>query len=199
MRTKILLTAIAVLFLSACASTKMVVAENQELAGPDANTARVVFLRHSFVGSAIQSSIFDVTSGEPVFIGILSNETKLAHDVAPGEHVFMVVSEAADFMEAKLAGGKTDYAIVTPRMGAWKARFSMHPVRASGGQFQHTSSEFQSWLNDSPFVGNTAESNAWFEQNKSSIKGKQVDYWAVWQQKSDADRAERTLNPEDGV
>ena len=49
------------------------------------------------------------------------------------------------------------------------------------------------------FVNNTAESTAWFEGNKASIREKQSKYWEVWKQKSAADLAERTLRPEDGV
>jgi hypothetical protein len=199
MKIKTLLAAITILLISGCATTKMVVASNQEMLIPDQDTSQVIFLRSSFVGSAIQASVFDVTTGEPDFIGILSNESKLAWTGAPGQHVFMVVSEAADFMEANLDGGKSYYAMVTPRMGAWKARFSMHPVRASGGNFQHTSDEFKTWLENSNFVENTPESEAWFNENRDSIKSKQADYWAVWQKKTDADRAERTLNAEDGI
>lgn len=144
MRIKILLSLAVLLLASGCASTKMTVKSDQQLVAPTADKSQVIFMRSSFVGSAIQASIFDVTKGEPEFIGILSNSTKLEYKVEPGYHVFMVVSEAADFMEANLTGGKTYYAMVTPRMGAWKARFSMYPVRnGAPGKFQYSSSEFQ--------------------------------------------------------
>ena len=62
-----------------------------------------------------------------------------------------------------MAGGKIYFAMVTPRMGAWKARFSMHPVRNGGpGEFQYSSDRFQSWLAEAKFVDNTSESEAWF-------------------------------------
>ena len=76
---------------------------------------------------AIQSTVFDVTDDAPRMVGIVSAKTKIAYEVAPGEHHFMVVSEAADFMRADLAAGKTYYALVTPRMGVWRARFSLLP------------------------------------------------------------------------
>ncbi len=40
----------------------------------------------------------------------------------------MVVSEAADFAKADVEAGKTYYVLVTPRMGWWKARFSLRPL-----------------------------------------------------------------------
>jgi hypothetical protein len=189
-----------VLVASGCASSKMIDAPQQELVTPPTDKAQVIFLRHSFVGSAIQAVIYDATDGGAEFIGILSNEKMLAHQVDPGKHVFMVVSEAADFMEAELLGGKTYYAIVTPRMGAWRARFSMSPVRNGGpGEFQFDSDEFRGWINDAEFSQNTPESYAWAEENRSSVLQKQSEYWEVWQQKSPEDLAERTMNPDDGV
>lgn len=101
MKTKSIILTTVVILLSGCASSKMLVQDNQELVPPVADQSQIVFLRSTFVGSAIQSSVFDVTSGEPEFVGIVSNDTKLAYTVSPGEHVFMVVSEAADFMQAK--------------------------------------------------------------------------------------------------
>ena len=112
MKTRIIILSAVVLLSSACASSKMMVSERQEFTPPAADETQIIFLRSTFVGSAIQSSIYDVTVGEPEFIGILSNDTKLAHTVEPGKHVFMVVSEAADFMEAELAPGLTYYSIV---------------------------------------------------------------------------------------
>lgn len=200
MRLRILLSIFTILLASGCASTKMTVKSDQQVAAPASDSAQIVFMRSSFVGSAIQASIFDVTSGDPIFIGILSNATKLAYEVQPGEHVFMVVSEAADFMEANMLGGKTYFAMVTPRMGAWKARFSMYPVRNGGpGEFQYSSERFQDWLSETKFVVNTPESESWFEENLSSIKTKQADYWKVWKEKTESDLKERTLNPDDGI
>lgn len=185
---------------SGCASTKMADSSVQQLAVPSADTAQVVFLRSSFAGAAVQASVFDVTSGEAEFIGIVSNKKKVMYPVAPGEYVFMVVSEAADFMEANVVGGKRYYAIITPRMGAWKARFSMYPVRNNdSGEFQYGSDRFQGFWDNSVFSENTPESLAWAEANASSIATKYADYWAVWQSKTPADLAERTLNPADGI
>jgi hypothetical protein len=200
MKTKLFLVLAAALMATGCASNKMVDAPEQELVAPTSDKAQVIFLRSSFVGSAIQAVVYDATDGEAEFIGILSNEKMLKHEVAPGKHVFMVVSEAADFMEAELVGGKTYYAIVTPRMGAWRARFSMSPVRNGGpGEFQYDSDEFRGWIDDAEFSQNTPESYAWAEENHPSVLQKQKEYWEVWQEKSPEDLAERTMNPDDGV
>jgi len=200
MKIRALLVLTMAFFVAGCATSKMMDAPEQQLITPSADKAQVVFFRSSFVGSAIQAVVFDATGGGAEFIGILSNGKKLAYEVDPGKHTFMVVSEAADFMEAELVGGKTYYAVVTPRMGAWRARFSMHPVRNGGpGEFQIDSQDFRDWMNESVFSENTPELYAWAEANAASVAEKQREYWEVWQQKSPSDLAERTLNPDDGI
>jgi len=191
----------SIVLVTGCATTKMAEAPDQTF-DPlvDQNQARVVFLRSSFVGSAIQATLFDVTRGEPQFIGIVSSGMRIAHEVDAGKHIFMVVSEAADFLEADLSGGVTYYAVVTPRMGAWKARFSLWPVRnGQPGKFDLTTDKFLNLLDDTRLMKNTAESEQWFAENAASVLDKQNRYREVWQEKSASDLAERTLNPGDGV
>jgi hypothetical protein len=200
MKTRFFLWATAALLFTGCASNKMVDRADQTTAVPAADQAQVIFMRPSAFGGAIQAAVFDVSSMDSEFIGIVSTGTQISHMVDPGHHVFMVVSEAADFLEADLVGGKTYYAMVNARMGAWKARFSMFPVRNGGaGNYQYDSEQFQGWLKKMRFVENTPESIAWFQANEADIKDKQSRYWEVWQQKTDVDLAERTLSPEDGV
>jgi hypothetical protein len=190
----------AALSLTGCASTLMRPAENQTLAAPSPQTSRIVFLRPSSFGGAIQASLFDVTDDDLNFLGIISTGTTVVYDVAPGSHRLMVVSEAADFMEAKLAPGKTYYAVVTPRMGAWKARFSLWPVKArSSNKYNLDNKEFDDWLKEGKVVTNTPEGEQWFTANTADIRKKQAAYLSVWKQKTAAELAERTLEEEDGV
>ena len=143
--------------------------------------------------------MFDVTAGEPSFIGIVENTTKVAVQVPAGKHTFMVVSEAADFLEANVEGGKTYYAMITPRMGAWKARFSIWPVRGNGTTDFHTADpEVKKFISKTVLMQNSPKSEAWFLKNKDDVKAKYAEYWPVWQQKTAADLAERTLTPADG-
>jgi len=195
-----ILLALGTLLVVGCASNPMQVAPDQTIDEPPADKAQVVFLRSSFVGSAISASLYEVTGGKTEFIGVINNGTKVVHETTPGKQTFMVVSEAADFLEAELEGGKTYHAIVTPRMGAWKARFSLWPIRkGSDGRFNTESDDFNSWMENTDLMVNTPESRQWFENNKASVMSKQKEYWEVWQEKSDADLAERTLRPDDGM
>jgi hypothetical protein len=187
-----------VALMAGCASTPM---EKLTAAPPKpaADQAQVVFMRDSFLGQAIQASVFDVTTPSTQFIGVVTNKTKVAYATTAGKHTFMVVSEAADFLEADLTAGKTYYAMVIPRMGAWKARFSLWPVaKDPSAKYSLQSKDFPSWLADTTWVANSPASKAWYEANKASVESKQKEYWAVWQKKSPEDIKERTLQPGDG-
>lgn len=188
------------LLLAGCASNPMLISPNQAIPETKPDTAQVVFMRSSFYGSGNSASLYDVTDDKLEFIGIVDNNSRIVHTTTPGKHVFMVVSEAADFLEADLSSGKTYYSMVTPRFGAWAARFSLRPVRTDGTTtFNTDSPEFSKWLHATQQVEMSPRAIAWFERTKPSIMTKQADYWPVWQQKSPADRLSHTLNPEDGL
>lgn len=198
MRITCLLTLVGTLLLTGCSSIMQPVDNPAIQASPD-DRAQVVFMRSAFTGKAIDASLYDVTDGKTQFVGILSNDTKIAYPVAPGHRVFMVVSEAADFLEAELVAGKTYYALITPRMGMWKARFSLWPVsRDPEAEYSWQSSDFKDWISDTQLVTNSPKSLSWFQQHKSDVEAKRVEYWPVWQKKSPADLAERTLKASDG-
>jgi hypothetical protein len=190
---KHLVLSLALLALAGCAGPGVMTKSDQPLtAKPD--QALVVFMRSTFVGSAISASVFDVSGKDNKLIGIVGNGTKVGYLVPPGEHTFMVVSEAADFMKANVAAGKTYYAMVTPRMGLWKARFSLRPLRAA----ELTGPEFASWDADTSWVENSPQSLAWAGQNGADIAQKRTAYWAEWSAKPAEQQASQTLNVNDG-
>jgi len=157
--------------------------------------AKVVFMRATNYGGNVAASLFDVTSsGEAKFIGILRPFNKIVYPVRPGQYTFMVVSEAADFMQATVVGGKTYYTLITPRMGAWKARFSFKPVR--GGELD--SAQFAGWDRNTRTVTNTPTTLAWARENAASVADKRDRWWPEWSSKSESQRGSQTLNAEDG-
>ncbi|VUD69359.1 hypothetical protein TDB9533_04726 [Thalassocella blandensis] len=190
----------SLLLFAGCASNPMIVAPQQTVQQPDNDKSQVVFMRSSFVGSAINASLYDVTNGEIKYLGIIANNTKIAYETTPGKHTFMVVSEAADFMEAELGTGKNYFSIATPRMGAWKARFSLWPIKKGSNSEYHTDMpECQTWVSNTKLMENTAQSKAWYEKNKNSVKQKYDKYYPAWKNKSEAEIEKRTLNIDDGL
>ncbi len=148
---------------------------------PDPGHALVVFMRPSGLGFAVQAAVFEASSEEPEMVGIVSTKTKIAYQAKPGEHRFMVVSESADFMDATLTQSMTYYALVTPRMGVWRARFSLRPVPKS----EIGSEQFNDWYKSTRWVENTEKSSGWSSQNMVSIKEKRTDKMTEWLNKPD--------------
>lgn len=176
-----------------CASSLM----RKSGAGPSAvetERVQVIFMRPSNFGGAIQASVFDLRPDSNQFVGIVSSGTKVAYLTDPGQHRFMVIGENADFMEATLAPGKTYYALVTPRFGWWKARFSLRPVHRA----ELDGSQSRAWDTDTTFAENTSQSEDWARSHAASIESKKTGYLVKWNDKSASERAENELRQDDG-
>lgn len=152
-------------------------------------SSKVVFLRPSKQSSNVEPALFDVTEpGEPRFIGSVTPASKFSYSLKPGLYTFMVVGETAEFMQATVVGGKTYYALVIPKSGA--KRFGIEPVR----QHEIGGKDFVSWDRGTRSVDGAVKT---YEAGDASEK--RLRYWAQdWMKKSEAQRAELTLNAEDG-
>lgn len=153
-----------------------------------ADKALVYFVRPQFLGFAINAAVYD---GDK-FIGIVPYDQKLPYIADPGAHTFMVISEAADFMAADLVAGKTYYAQVMPRMGAWKARFSLDPISKA----EFATPEIRQKIDAAPVIENKPAAYKWAEDNKASVLQKKAEFWAKWSEKDKSQQP--TLRAEDG-
>jgi hypothetical protein len=160
---------------------------------PAPGKAMVVFMRPSGTGYAIQSSVFAVKDGTPQMIGIVAAKAKVAWQADPGKSLFMVVGESGDFMGADLVAGRTYYALVTPRMGMWKARFSLKPVAKA----ELGSEEFKKWLEDCRWAVPDQSTETWARENADSVRAKYTSYYPKWKEKPPVERP--ALAPDDGT
>jgi len=178
--TSIAFSLVLALMLSACASERMVdlTQPPASVAAPAVDSAIVVFLRPSILGGAIQSSVFDISGTSDELVGIVSSGRKIAYSTKPGKRRFMVIGESADFMDAELAAGRIYYARVEPRVGFWKARFSLVPVTAADASLAGD-------LSSCKWVDNTASSLAWARENMPSIREKHTSYLPDWEKSAD--------------
>jgi len=160
---------------------------------PKPGKAMVVFMRAGGVGQAVGSSVFEIRNDNPELVGLVANNTKLAYEVDPGRRLFMVVSESADYMSADLAPNRTYYAFVTPRMGAFRARFSLAAVNRGGERSQAA----QNCLKNCRLVENTPGSQEWAHANMSDIRSKHTANYPRWNQKPTNEKPH--LVREDGV
>jgi hypothetical protein len=197
-----LLVCVALVALPAQANSNKLMqpAAQQQAPQLEAGKAMLVIMRPSYYGGAIAASVYDITGDQTVLIGVLGPKDKIAYQVAPGAHRFMVVAENADFMEATLDAGKTYHAVVRARPGVWKARFSLLPIHAtSADQYNLQDPEFQKWEAASEWVERTERADAWSAEHQASIEEKRSDYLAKWDRMAPNDKAELILNAGDGV
>jgi hypothetical protein len=159
---------------------------------PAPSEAVVVFIRPSGMAYGVQSVVCEVPDGQRArLVGIVAAKKKVAYRLPAGMHTFMVLGESADFMEARLAAGKTYYALVTPRPGVWKARFSLRPIHVS------ESGDLQKWQRDTRWTEVDDSSAEWAAANASDIESQRAKYMAEWLRKSVNDRP--VMFPEDGL
>jgi len=181
--------------ISGCAGT---VVHMQELAAdkapvaPAPGKAAVVFLRPSFMGSLIQSSVFEVKDNQSLLVGIVAAKAKVAYEVEPGKRLFMAVGESADFMTADLLPNRTYYVLIEPRMGLWKARFGFRPV---GGK-ELDSPDFKSSLAECKWVAKTDAAENWARGNMASIESKRAEYYPDWVKQPEPEKP--NLSQDDG-
>jgi len=191
MFNRLMIVFLGVLFFSGCATqsnhmTK--VTPESVITKPEDGKALVHFMRPSNYGGAIQSTIYN----ESNYLGTVSAQTRVAYQADPGKHMFMVIGENADFLEANLLENKTYYVLVSPRMGVWKARFSLNP--ASGDVSQQ---QIDSWYNSTAEVVPNEAGFNWAKNKASEIERLKSKYLPKWQQKAESDK--QRLKPESGI
>lgn len=190
-RWMLLLTLLAATVLGGCVTPEPNMRLSEVVTAPvepAPNKALVYFIRPSQLGYPAHAAVYD---GDE-FIGFAPYRQKLAYQAAAGEHLFMVVSEAADFMTADLVAGRTYYVQVVPRMGAWRARFSLWAVTKADLQ----TDEVRGWIDAASPVKNKQEAYDWAKNNAPSVNKKRDAYYAKWITK--ADNLRPHLKAEDG-
>lgn len=156
---------------------------------PEPGKALIVFMRagrFAFLADA------EVWEGDR-FIGMLGTRTKVAWQVAPGEHHFMVTSEAADFMVADVVAGRTYYVLVKARPGSAMARFSFRPLLAED---LANDPRVQTWRERSQWVEPSRHGEIWADVSASRVAELREAEWERWLAKPDEGR--ERLSPDDG-
>ncbi len=192
---KVMSTIVLMLALVGCKSTLMEVDPQQKLATPEPGKTQVVFMRWATFGGANPAYIYDVSSGKPEFIGVVANRTKLVYETEPGQHMFMVIGESADFLKAELAENENYYSIVEPRTGIFSARFSLKPVRAEGSTKDTTygSKQFNRINKLTEFVLTGEKAQKWARKKAKYINKQYNEYLPKWKGKDTVQQAEATI------
>lgn len=187
-------------FPSGCANSLMQKSaiDNTSMPSAKAGQALIVFMRPSTLGRATLSSVFDLKHdtnqlSEDRFISMVPAESKVLYDAEPGYHLFMVIGENADFMQANLKAGETYFALVTTRMDGRKAHFSLKPLHSN----DLISDDYADWFQSTAWIENTKESHRWAADNWKSVQDMKTKHLARWQRKSQSKKDALTLKESD--
>ena len=189
---------LAVSLVACGGSSVMRPSASQQITPPSKGKAKIVFMRDSFVASAITSEILEVVNGDLRLIGALPNGNKIAFETTPGKKTFMAYGTAADFMTADVKAGKVYYVIVRPNWGT--GGFAPTPVRSDSTTDYNTASpDFKNWRDGTTLIEQKPEASNWFAGKKAEYQEIYKKYWARYQTKTNNELAQRHLNPQDGV
>jgi hypothetical protein len=187
-----------ILLLAGCAGNLMKPSASDTIQAPASDMATIVFMRTSFVSSAIGVELFEVVDGQLTFIGALPKGNKIAHQTTPGKKIYMAYGAAADFMIADVRAGQTYYSIVRPNWGT--GGFAPTPIRKMTSEYNMKTPEFSDWVKDTKLLTlKKEEAQTWFAENKDKYNEIYQNYWNRFMRKNANEKAERTLNPEDGI
>ena len=210
-RSAVLKSSFVVLMcLGGCA--KMSAVDNSRLVlAPDSGKALVFIARAARPGSpTVGDGVEGISAiyADDQFVGLLAPDTHLAVQLAPGQHIFMVVGEktnflravavgeSPDFVRADLAPDRTYYIKVEPTSTlALESSFSME---AHNGQF--TAHDLSAWTRTRQYVVNSRGA-AWAEKRKHQISGLKNHFFPKWEAQIAHDKREaekHTLRPDSG-
>ena len=143
---------------------------------PQPGKALVVFMRPSRRGVGRTPAIYDVTSGEPVFLGSIRSRTKIAYGAAPGQRRYMVAEETASFMDAELEAGKTYYVVVDTRSTFTTVDFLLRPIHWG----KWLTEEFRRWDVATRWAVGAAAAENKSEYDLSNARRLQSEHLEEW-------------------
>jgi hypothetical protein len=166
-----------IMLLAGCAGAPSGTASGMAVMGPPPGKAMVVFLRPALLDKAAASPVLDISAEPPMLVGVIAAGRKIAYLSDPGTRRFMVMGEAADFMDAELHAGRIYYARIAPHQGTSSGRFALHPVAASD-------IALASELGDCSWADEAARPGDWVEEHLATIdkeKAAGLPAWAATQ------------------
>lgn len=206
MSRRILFVLAVLLAVSGAATSKekpkplFVESADQSLPPPPADKAQIVFLEPiNSIQGLFPVGIFEVDGDNRCLLATTGAHSKVAVLFTPGHHVLMANHSGmiAHFLDAHVEAGKRYYVLLR---FIYAHGFQLRPVRPSGpSDYSVANKDYPRWNSTTHFVDKTDESDAFFEKIKDSVTKSQAVGWAHWLEKSQSERDELTLTPEDAI
>jgi hypothetical protein len=137
---------------------------------PSVGEALVLFIRpHRYVGKAISSALYD---GEE-FLGLLTDNTAVAHQMEPGRHTFMLlcgVPAGVAFLDADLEAGKTYYVELAVRSKWTRPYLWLVPIDPAAERGQ-----LSGWLAEANLLVIDDYARRWEAENRTEVAAKRAE------------------------
>ena len=199
------LSAFAVFTLSGCASApppppQFTETASQELPPPPADKAQIVFLEPiNSIQGMFPVGLFEVEGDKRTHLATTGSHTKAVLDFTPGHHLLMAtqIGIRAHFLDINVEAGKRYFVLVR---FVYSNGFQLRPLRTDGSSdYSIKNKDFPMWMAQTRIVEKTAASVEMFETHRERVTKTQAEGWKAWNEKSQEQRAELTLNPADAV
>jgi len=143
------------------------------------------------------SRIYNITSGAPKFISMINRGKKTTYEVLPGEYMF----KSQNLLALEVTAGKTYYILADHYALGGTTGVKLKPVRNGGvGEWQYSSESFQKGLETTELAITHPKAREYFSKKWLKTETKVMkQLLKKWVSKSENERQEFTLNPEDGI
>ena len=174
---------------------------NQTLPPPPADKAQIILLEPiNKIQGMFPIGIFELRGEQRTLLAVTIWHSKAIVLLEPGKHMLMANAAVAHLMEANVEAGKRYYVLLR---FIYAQGMQLRPLRTSGtSDYRVNSPEFPKWLEiTTRYVEKSPTADAAFANEKSLefIDKQQAKALEAWAARTDAERAELTLNPEDAV
>jgi len=161
-------------------------------APPTADAATVVFIRPSGYGGGQRMTVLDADGR---FLGDSLPKSYFTVKVTPGEHVFVVWGENTGAMRANVAGGKTYYVEVSPKLGVISSRVHLLALTPRHENWK----ELPDWLKESrPMAPDEAAGQAYLAKRHDAVQERVRRAREILAEYDEKELAARTILPQDG-
>lgn len=138
---------------------------------------------------------FTLVNDQGSFFGQPLPESHYLIQLQPGRHRVVGWSEDVEMVELNVEADRTYYLLVEAHLGWWKAGIDLTPVRTSDADF----AQVATWLAEStPHLVDFTGGQQAIDRDAVDTRQRIASATADWDAMSAADRAARTMQPQDG-
>lgn len=155
--------------------------------------ATLVFMRPKPVGFAVKVAVIDHTTRRS--IAEIRARSWVSAQVDPGEHLLTAWGEGMLTMKGTFEAGKVYYIHAPMKAGAWTGRQHLEPLSPGDKEWK----SIPKWMKKKGWQVHEGNAQAFSDERRVDLEVALEKGLKNWSEYSEEKRAERTMNPEDGV